>query len=209
VNNVRAKIFLSRHLPPARIFILGFAGVILLGAFALWLPFSASKNPLTFIDALSCPHRESALQVLPPLTSAKISPHRSDHHNDSFQSVGLESSPFRFSVRHDGRGFPSRKGEFIQFRCSCTPRRDSGDLEIGPSFISYHESVGALLLFIRFSRISVESGSLHFPCTTPSRLQQLRLLLFSDSLMGYRRRLDRQPHDLDCLSWEEWVHRPT
>ncbi|MGE5841737.1 MAG: Trk family potassium uptake protein, partial [Deltaproteobacteria bacterium] len=52
MNNVRAKIFLSRHLPPARIFILSFAGVILLGALALWLPFSPSKNPLTFVDAL-------------------------------------------------------------------------------------------------------------------------------------------------------------
>ncbi|NTV33142.1 MAG: hypothetical protein HGA50_07615, partial [Deltaproteobacteria bacterium] len=43
---------MSRHLPPARIFILSFAGVILLGALALWLPFSASKGQLRFVDAL-------------------------------------------------------------------------------------------------------------------------------------------------------------
>jgi hypothetical protein len=48
LNHVKLKTRLSRHLPPARIFILSFAVVIFLGAFALWFPFSASKEPLTF-----------------------------------------------------------------------------------------------------------------------------------------------------------------
>ena len=43
---VRIKPFFSRHLSPERIFILGFAAYILLGALLLWLPFSATKGHL-------------------------------------------------------------------------------------------------------------------------------------------------------------------
>ena len=49
---IRIKTFLSRHLSPARIFILSFAAVILIGAFLLWFPFAATKGPLRFVDAL-------------------------------------------------------------------------------------------------------------------------------------------------------------
>ena len=48
----RFKPFVSRHLSPSRIFILSFASVILIGAFLLWLPLSATTGHLTFVDAL-------------------------------------------------------------------------------------------------------------------------------------------------------------
>jgi trk system potassium uptake protein TrkH len=46
------KMFFSRHLTPTRIFVFSFATFILLGTLALWLPVSASKNNLRFVDAL-------------------------------------------------------------------------------------------------------------------------------------------------------------
>ncbi|OPY73215.1 MAG: Ktr system potassium uptake protein B [Syntrophorhabdus sp. PtaU1.Bin058] len=49
---VTIKIISSRILSPARIFIISFALVILIGAVLLWFPFSANKEQLTFIDAL-------------------------------------------------------------------------------------------------------------------------------------------------------------
>ncbi|MFO7570797.1 MAG: TrkH family potassium uptake protein [Smithellaceae bacterium] len=46
------RTFFSRHLTPARIFVLSFAGFILAGALVLWLPSSASGDTLRFVDAL-------------------------------------------------------------------------------------------------------------------------------------------------------------
>jgi len=46
------KPLFSRHLSAERIFVLGFAGYILLGALLLGLPFSAAQDPIPFIDAL-------------------------------------------------------------------------------------------------------------------------------------------------------------
>jgi len=49
---IKIRTFFSRHFSPARIFVLSFGGVILVGGILLWFPFSASKGPLRFVDAL-------------------------------------------------------------------------------------------------------------------------------------------------------------
>ena len=49
---IRVKNFFSRYLSPTRIFVLSFAAVILAGGILLCFPFSASKEPLRFVDAL-------------------------------------------------------------------------------------------------------------------------------------------------------------
>ena len=49
---INPRTFLARQFSPARIFIFSFAVVILLGAILLWLPFSAGRNPISFVDAL-------------------------------------------------------------------------------------------------------------------------------------------------------------
>ena len=49
---INPRTFLARQLSPARIFIFSFAVVILIGAILLWLPFSAGRNPISFVDAL-------------------------------------------------------------------------------------------------------------------------------------------------------------
>ena len=49
---VRIKNFFSRHLSPARIFVLSFAAVILIGAILLSFSFTTTRDRLTFVDAL-------------------------------------------------------------------------------------------------------------------------------------------------------------
>jgi len=49
---IKIKTFFSRHFPPARIFVLNFAAVIIMGGILLWFPFSATKGHLRFVDAL-------------------------------------------------------------------------------------------------------------------------------------------------------------
>ena len=49
---IRIKTFFSKHFSPARIFVLSFAAVILTGGILLQLPFSASKDPIRFVDAV-------------------------------------------------------------------------------------------------------------------------------------------------------------
>ena len=46
------KAFFSRRLTPARIFAISFVLLILLGTLALWFPFAASRQSLSFTDAL-------------------------------------------------------------------------------------------------------------------------------------------------------------
>lgn len=49
---IALKKFFIRHLTPQRIFVLSFLTIIVIGTLLLWLPFSSSRRPLTFIDAL-------------------------------------------------------------------------------------------------------------------------------------------------------------
>ena len=49
---VNPRPFLAQQLSPARIFIFSFAALILIGAIFLWLPFSAGKGSISFVDAL-------------------------------------------------------------------------------------------------------------------------------------------------------------
>ena len=46
------KRFVSKLLSPQRFFIVSFAFLILMGAILLWLPYSASRGHINFIDAL-------------------------------------------------------------------------------------------------------------------------------------------------------------
>lgn len=49
---VNHRAFLARQLSPARIFIFSFAALIFMGAILLWLPFSAGRGSISFVDAL-------------------------------------------------------------------------------------------------------------------------------------------------------------
>jgi len=190
VNNIRVKIFFSRHLPPARIFILSFAGVIVLGAFALWLPFSASKSPLTFIDALFMSTSGVCVTGLTTINIGKdLSIAGQVITMVLFQIGGLgiiTFSVFLFGIM--GRGISFKEREIIQSVFMHTPRRDF--LVILKSVLLFTliiESVGALLLFIRFSQDFPLGQALYTSVYhAVSAFNNCGYSLFSDSLMGYK-----------------------
>ena len=190
MNHHRVKIFLSKHLPPARIFILSFAGVILLGAFALWFPFSASKNPLTFIDALFMSTSGVCVTGLATVDIGKdLSLIGQIITLVLFQIGGLgiiTFSVFLFGIM--GRGISFKEREIIQSVFMHTPRRDF--LVILKSVLLFTliiETVGTLLLFIRFSRDFSWGQALYTSVYhAVSAFNNCGYSLFSDSLMGYQ-----------------------
>jgi trk system potassium uptake protein TrkH len=190
MNNHRTKIFLSRHLPPARIFILSFAGVILLGALALWLPFSASKTPLTFIDALFMSTSGVCVTGLATVDIGKdLSLAGQIITLILFQIGGLgiiTFSVFLFGIM--GRGISFKEREIIQSVFMHTPRRDF--LVILKSVLLSTfiiEAVGTLLLFIRFRQDFPLGQALYISIYhAVSAFNNCGYSLFSDSLMGYQ-----------------------
>jgi len=190
MNNVKTKIFLSRHLPPARIFILSFAGVVLLGAVALWLPFSASKDPLTFIDALFMSTSGVCVTGLATVDIGKdLSLTGQIITLVLFQIGGLgiiTFSVFLFGIM--GRGVSFKEREIIQSVFMHTPRRDF--LHILKSVLLSTliiEAFGTLILFLRFSKDFQWGQALYTSVYhAVSAFNNCGYSLFSDSLMGYR-----------------------
>jgi trk system potassium uptake protein TrkH len=190
MNNIRVKTFFSRHLPPARIFILSFAGLILLGAFALWLPFSATKDHLTFVDALFTSTSGVCVTGLATIDIGKdLSIAGQVITMVLFQIGGLgiiTFSVFLFGIM--GRGISFKEREIIQSVFMHTPRRDF--LLILKSVLLSTliiETVGTLILFIRFSRDFSWGQALYTSVYhAVSAFNNCGYSLFSDNLMGYR-----------------------
>jgi trk system potassium uptake protein len=187
---MKTRIFLSRHLPPARIFILSFAGVIVLGAFALWFPFSASKNALSFIDALFMSTSGVCVTGLATIDIGKdLSLVGQITTLILFQIGGLgiiTFSVFLFGIM--GRGISFKEREIIQSVFMNTPRRDF--LLILKSVLLFTliiETAGTLLLFIRFSQDFPLGEALYISVYhAVSAFNNCGYSLFSDSLKGYR-----------------------
>ncbi len=181
---MKSRIFtlLPRWLTPARVFVLSFAGFIMLGALVLCLPLAANGRPLPFIDAL---FTAASGVCVTGLTVVNIGKDLSTFGQAAtlvlFQIGGLGIITFSvllFSIM--GRGISFRDQEIIQFAFLHTPRRDFLKLirTIFVFTISI-ESVGTLLLFIRFCLDFPVGKALYLRCL-PFRLgiQQLRLLPF-------------------------------
>jgi trk system potassium uptake protein TrkH len=190
LNHVKLKTRLSRHLPPARIFILSFAGLILLGAFALWLPFSASKNPLTFVDALFMSTSGVCVTGLATIDIGKdLSLSGQIITMVLFQIGGLgiiTFSVFLFGIM--GRGISFKEREIIQSMFMHTPRRDFfAILKSVLLFTLVMESVGTILLFIRFSQdFPLGQAAYTSVYHAVSAFNNCGYSLFSDNLMGYK-----------------------
>jgi len=190
MNQVGARIFLYRQLPPARIFILSFVAMILLGAFALWFPFSSSKNPLTFIDALFMSASGVCVTGLATIDIGKdLSLTGQIITLLLFQIGGLgiiTFSVFLFGIMGWGISFKER--EIIQTVFMNTPRRDFLVIlksVLVSTFII--EGIGTLLLFIRFSRDFPFARALYTSTYhAVSAFNNCGYSLFSDSLMGYQ-----------------------
>jgi trk system potassium uptake protein TrkH len=186
----RIKSFFSRHLSPARIFVLSFAGVILTGAVLLGLSISAAQNPLRLIDALFTSTSAVCVTGLVVVDTGKdLSTLGQVITLFLIQIGGLGIITFStvFFVLM-GRGISFKGREIVQSTFLHTPTRDfSVILKSVLKFTLFFESIGTLLLFIRFS--------LDFPLGTAfyqaiyhviSAFNNAGFSLFSDSFIRYQ-----------------------
>jgi trk system potassium uptake protein TrkH len=187
---IRIKTFLSRHLSPARIFVLSFAGVILAGGFLLCFPFAATRGPLRFVDALFTSTSGVCVTGLVVIDIGK-----------DLTTLGQVITIFLFQIGGlgiitfstvffvlMGRGISFKGREIVQSTFLHTPRRDF--IAIAKSvlwFTFIFEFFGTLFLFIRFSRDFPPGTALyHAIYNAISAFNNCGYSLFSDSLMGYQ-----------------------
>jgi len=188
--HIRVKNFFSRHLPPTRIFVLSFAGVILTGAILLWFPFSATKENLRFVDALFSSTSAVCVTGLVVIDIGKdLSTLGQVITIFLFQIGGLGIITFStvFFVLM-GRGLSFKGREIVQSTFLHTPRRDFvviAKMVLWFTFIT--EAVGTLFLFIRFSMDFPPGTALyHAVYNAISAFNNCGYSLFSDNLMGYQ-----------------------
>lgn len=179
-----------RFFSPNRIFILSFAGVILAGAVLLSLPSSASHGPLRLIDALFTSASAVCVTGLVVIDTGKdLSLSGQVITILLFQVGGLGIITFStvFFVLM-GRGISFKGREILQSTFLHTRRRDF--LTILKSIFLYtliFESIGTLLLFIRFSK-DFPAGTAFYQAVyhAISAFNNCGFSLFSDSLMRYQ-----------------------
>ncbi len=187
---IRIKNFLSRHLSPPRLFIISFAGVILIGALFLYLPFSASTGQLRFIDALFTSASAVCVTGLVVIDNGKdLSLLGQVITIFLFQIGGLGIITFStvFFVLM-GRGISFKGREIVQSTFLHTRRRDFFIILKSILFYTFiFESVGTLLLFIRFS-MDFPAGTALYQAIyhSISAFNNCGFSLFSNSLMNYQ-----------------------
>jgi len=182
--------FFKRQMTPARIFILSFATLILIGAFLLWLPFSSAKGHLTFIDAL---FTSASAVCVTGLTTINIGKDLSFAGQiitlALFQIGGLGIITFSvvfFGLM--GRGISFKEREIIQSTFLHTPRRDFLRVMQWVLLLTFViEGVGTGLLFIRFVQ-DFPPGHAFFQALfhAVSAFNNCGYSLFSDNLMAYQ-----------------------
>ncbi len=181
--------FLNR-LSPSRLFIFSFAGVVLLGTFLLSLPLSSSKGQLRFIDALFTSASAVCVTGLTVIdTGQDLSLFGQLITLILFQVGGLGILTFStvFFVLM-GRGISFKEREIIQSTFLHTPRRDLFlILKTVFLFTLIFESIGTLLLFIRFST-DFPLGTAFYQAIyhAVSAFNNCGFSLFSDSLIRYQ-----------------------
>jgi trk system potassium uptake protein TrkH len=189
-NPLRIKTFFSRHLNPERIFILSFAAYILLGTFLLWLPFSANRGPLPFVDALFSATSAVCVTGLTVIDIGKDLTFAGQLITIFlFQVGGLGIITFStvFFVLM-GRGISFRGREIVQSTFLHTPRLDFfAILKSVLWFTLFFEFLGVLLLWIRFSQ-DFSAGHAFYQAFyhALSAFNNCGYSLFSTSLIGYQ-----------------------
>jgi trk system potassium uptake protein TrkH len=181
---------LSRRLSPERLFILSFAGVILLGGLLLRFPFAAAKTPLPWIDAL---FQSASAVCVTGLTTINIGEDLGPAGQVIllllFQTGGLGILTFSavfFVIL--GRRLASKEHEIMQSVFLYAPRRDLASI-LKFVFLStfLYEGAGALLLWARFSRDFPWGEALYKAVFhSISAFNNAGFSLFSDSLVSYQ-----------------------
>lgn len=179
-----------RRLTPPRVFILSFALLILAGAILLWLPLSAAKGQLSFVDALFSSASAVCVTGLAVIDIGKeLSFAGQITTLVLFQIGGLGIITFSvllFGLM--GRGISFRGREIMQSTFLHTPRRDFIVIVrdvIRLTFIS--EALGTILLFLRFAQdFPPATAFFHALYNAVSAFNNCGYSLFSDSLISYR-----------------------
>ena len=181
---------LKRQLTPARIFILSFVAVIFVGAVLLWLPFSAAKGPLSFVDAL---FTAASAVCVTGLTTIDIGKNLSFTGQIItlvlFQIGGIGIITFSvvfFGLM--GRSLSFKEREIVQSTFLHTPRRDFLHIMRWVFLLSFViEGAGTALLFIRFAQ-DEPLGRAFFQALyhAVSAFNNCGYSLFSNSLKGYQ-----------------------
>ena len=187
---IRIKTFFSRHLSPTRIFVLSFAGVILTGTILLSFPISAAKIPLRLMDALFTSTSAVCVTGLVVVDTGK-----------DLSTVGQVITLFLIQIGGlgiitfstiffvlMGRGISFKGREIVQSTFLHTPRKDF--ISIAKSvlwFTFVFESLGVLLLFMRFSQdfplgMAFTQAIYH----AISAFNNAGFSLFSDSFIRYQ-----------------------
>jgi len=189
-NYVRVKNFISRHLSPPRIFILSFLAVILTGALLLWLPFSAAKGPIRFVDALFTSTSAVCVTGLVVLDIGKDYSFAGQMVTMILIQIGglgiITFSTVFFVLM--GRSLSFKGREIVQSTFLHTPRRDF--LVIAKAVILFTvitESAGALFLFTRFSQdFPFWNALFQSVYHSVSAFNNAGFSLFTGNLVGYQ-----------------------
>ena len=190
MNKLQIKTSINKFLLPERIFIFGFAALILAGTFFLWFSFSAAREPLSFLDALFTSTSAVCVTGLAVIDLGQdLSIPGQIVTLFLFQIGGLGIITFStvFFVLM-GRGISFKGREMVQSAFLHTPRRDF--LVILKSvlwFTLIFEAIGILLLYIPFSRdYSPGWAFYHALYNAISAFNNCGYSLFSDSMMRYQ-----------------------
>jgi len=181
---------LARMLTPSRIFMLSFAAVIFLGALLLYLPFSSSHRPLSFVDALFTSASAVCVTGLASIDIGKDLSLTGQIITLVLLQVGglgiITFSVILFGLMGKGISFKGR--EIAQSTFLHTPRRDFLVI-IKWVFIStlIIESLGTLILFVRFlTDFSVGRSFYLALYHAVSAFNNCGYSLFSDNLLSYQ-----------------------
>jgi trk system potassium uptake protein TrkH len=186
----RIKNFFSRHLTPARIFVLSFAAVILAGGILFRFPFLATQGNLRFVDALFTSTSAVCVTGLVVIDVGKdLTTLGQVITIFLFQTGGLGIITFStiFFILM-GRGISFKGREIVQSTFLHTPRRDFFVILKSVLWFTFiFESIGTLLLFIRFSEDFPQGRAFYQAIYHAiSAFNNCGYSLFSDSLIGYQ-----------------------
>lgn len=181
---------LARILTPSRIFMLSFAVAILIGALLLYLPFSYTNRPLSFVDALFTSASAVCVTGLASIDIGKDLSLTGQVITLVLLQVGglgiITFSVIFFGLMGKGISFKGR--EIAQSTFLHTPRRDFM-VVIKWVFILtlVIESLGTLILFIRFLADFPVGRALYLAVYhAVSAFNNCGYSLFSNNMMSYR-----------------------
>jgi trk system potassium uptake protein TrkH len=189
-NDSGQKGFTFRQLAPGQIFILSFAGLILAGAFLLWFPFSSSGESLDFIDALFTSTSAVCVTGLTVLDIGKDLSFAGQIITLFLFQIGglgiITFSVFLFGIM--GRGISFKEREIVQTAFLHTPKRDFIMIlkAVLVSTLAV-ESIGVLVLFIRFSQEFPSGTAFYYALYhAVSAFNNCGYSLFPDNLIRYQ-----------------------